>query len=217
MSLFGLEFTSLTLRPRVAVASDSIVVETSGLLRFLSGFSYCYRVEIQLDRKRVLVHERSFYVLERRSEVAFADLWYLDYSFASVGTDWGLSLGWLGRTDQAESFTISLVTRDEVVHPVGAFRGEGSVASGWAGVLLGGDSIVDVSGTQQDESRAFAETLARRLGIPIGKLLKDVARMATCTSCGRVTSLYKTKCLYCGRPWKGDGEDEGQTPGARRR
>ena len=123
---------------------------------------------------------------------------YIDYGFSAIETDWGWTGRGFGAHDQLESYSISLVTYSGNKHFICAFRGEGSVCTGWTGILLGDDSVMDFSGTQDGESRQLANYIASLIGVPVGKPLEHYAEMATCPECNRPTSLYKPKCLYCG-------------------
>lgn len=113
--------------------------------------------------------------------------------------------GWYGRQDQFETFVIELVTKDRRRHLVGRYRGEGSAVTGWTGVLIGDDSLLNLAGTQERESKKFAEYLSRIIDIPIGEqsvMLQTMQR--TCPSCGRLTSKVKPICIYCGVPIRKD-------------
>jgi len=82
------------------------------------------------------------------------------------------------------------------------FFGEGARETGWAGVLLGGDSLVDHAGDQEQASRQFLRMLKAFTGVTVGKPLmhlKDTDGKAHfCTECGRPAPPVKDKCLYCG-------------------
>jgi hypothetical protein len=198
MSLFTAQLSLLTLRPSIRESRDSVIIKTGFLTGLCTLFLSWRRVEILPSRRRVLLSSRKAYLFTSHEVIEFTDVWYVDYSFGSLGTDWGWTSAGFGRHDQVESFSISIVTKDDKRHVVCAFRGEGSTCTGWTGVLLGDDEILDFSGTQEKESRKLAQYLAKLLGVRIGKPLEAIADMATCPACGRSTSLYKAKCLYCG-------------------
>ena len=203
MSLFTPQLSFLTLRPSIHEQRDSVVIRTGFLAGLFSLFLNTRQVEISPARQTVMFSYRRAYFFTSRTQLDFADVWYVDYSFGAMGTDWGWTASGVGRHDQVESFTIALVTRDERTHTVCAFRGEGSACTGWTGVLLGGDSLVDLAGTQDKESRKLAHYLAGLLGVTIGKPLDAIATMAKCPACGRPTARCKAKCLYCGAEIKG--------------
>jgi hypothetical protein len=132
--------------------------------------------------------------------ISFKNISHVDYTYGSFGTDWGItSSSWFGRHDEVESFTISIVTKTGDSFPICAFRGEGSKTTGWSGVLLGGDDIFDFSGTQEDESRKFAEYIAKLLDVTIGEPIDSPKDTVKCPKCGRPLPPYKKTCLYCGK------------------
>jgi len=198
MSLLALQLRILTLRPSIYESRESLIIKTSFITGLLTLFLNCRKVEIVPSRRMLQFSNRRAYFFTSHKIVDFEKVWYVEYSFGSMGTGWGWTSSGFGRHDQLESFSISIVTKEERTYPVCTFRGEGSRCTGWTGVLLGGDALVDFSGTQDQESRKLAKYLAGLLGVTIGKPLEDIADMAKCPACGRATSLYKTKCLYCG-------------------
>jgi hypothetical protein len=198
MSLRTSYLRFLTLRPRVRRDGDAVVVSTGFLPGLCSLFLSTNKAEFRPSQELVLLSYRRGYFFHTSRHLPFADVWYVDLSFGSMGTDWGLDGGGYGRHDQVESFKVHLVTRDERRHFVCAFRGEGAANTGWSGVLLGGDDVWDLSGTQESESRTFARNLAKLLGVSVGKPLDDSIEMADCPGCGRATSPNRPTCLYCG-------------------
>jgi hypothetical protein len=154
--------------------------------------------EFRARERQIVQRRRLGYFFSMETILEFDDVRYLDYGFGSFGTGWGWTLGGWGRQDQVETFYIDIVTRDDERLRVCAFRGEGAVMTGWGGVLLGDDEIFDVSGTQEGESRQFANYLAKVLDVSVGAPIDETIDMATCPACNRSVSLYNPKCLYCG-------------------
>lgn len=198
MSFIAPNLSFLTLRPSIRETDDALVIKTGFLTALLTLFLKTTRIEISLSERTITFSKRVAYLFSSSQVVPFAEVGYVDYDFDSMGTDWGLTSSWFGRHDQVESFSISVVTHAGDKHFVCAFRGEGSTCSGWTGVLLGGDSMIDLMGTQDSESRKLAEYIAELLETRIGKLMEISTEMATCSACGRSTSPFKSTCLYCG-------------------
>ena len=199
MSVLTLASRFMTLRPAVRMEHDRLVVRTGWPARLLTLGLRSRRVEIEPARRRLTIRHRTGYLFGRTTELDFDDVWYLDYAYASVGTSWGWSLDGVGRTDEVERFAVAVVTEDGQSHTICSFFGEGSVHTGWAGTIFG-DGLVDVSGTQDSESRQFAVGLAYILGVPIGKPLpaEVEAELLACAGCGHNISPHAAKCLYCG-------------------
>ena len=176
---------------------------TSRLLQLLSLFSYARRVTVDRGRRLVTVNSRWLWFISREKTIAFERVHYIDYGFSSLGTSWGLTGGGFGRTDQVEKYPIQLILRDPDQRlALFSFKGEGAVETGWAGVLLGGDSVVDLHGDQEDASRSYTRLLREYLGVPVGKPiapLTDAQGVSyKCAVCGRPAPATRVKCLYCG-------------------
>jgi hypothetical protein len=187
----------LTLRPSVKTTASSIIIQPAPLIRLLTLFTFNHRVEIFPSKKYLSIGTRRLFFSDTK-HLSFSNLWYIDYGYDSTGTSWGRSGRGYGRQDEIETFTLSVVTRNEETYKICSFKGEGAVATGWGGVFWGGDSMVDYMGTQEEESLDFVNSISKLLDIPIGKPLEDMVDMATCPSCNRSTSLQVKKCLYCG-------------------
>jgi len=156
------------------------------------------RAEIDTNWRRITLSRRRAYFFKKAYTINFSDILYLKYSYNSLATDWGFSTDGFGTNDQLESFTIYIVTKDEEEHFLCSFRGEGSVETGWCGVLFGNDELLDFSGTQEAESRQLVGHLAKIIGVTVGKPLDASTKMTKCPECNHLISNWATTCLYCG-------------------
>jgi hypothetical protein len=198
MSLFTSQMGFLTLKPTVSEKWNSVTIKTGFLTRLFTLFLYVQTVEILPSEKIIKFNYRRAYLFKSQKIVSFKNVSYIDYTFGSLITDFGLTSSGIGRHDQVESFRISIVTKNKERFPICAYRGEGSKCTGLFGVLLGGDDLIDFSGTQEGESRKLAEYIAKLIDVKIGKPAGFSIEMAKCPKCGRPTSQYKKNCLYCG-------------------
>lgn len=196
--MFGSQLRVLTLRPSIRVEDGVLVIKTGMLVGLFTLFLRSISTEIRPVERRIVQRRRLGYFFTTQTVLEFDDIRYLDYGFGSFGTEWGWSFEGWGRQDQVETFYIDIVSRDDERLRVCAFRGEGAVMTGWGGVLLSEDSLLDVSGTQEGESRQFVNYLAKVLDVPVGQPIDEDVEMATCPACNRSVSLYNPKCLYCG-------------------
>jgi hypothetical protein len=83
----------------------------------------------------------------------------------------------MGWRDQQENFIPYLMTVDGRRIDLFSFYGEGTVHTGWWGVLLG-DQIIDFKGRQEKRAREFTERVATLIGVPVGfksKILADTS------------------------------------------
>lgn len=187
-----------TLTPRVARVGAVLTVTTSLPARILMGFSSARTVTI--DAKKRLIHilgiRAWFFKSYRR--LNFDEVEHVVYKYSSTWTSWS----WHGEVhDLIEMFTVGVKLKaSEEVVSIGRFVGEGAVGdfSTW----MRGDSLVDVAGTQDDDSRSLVTELCELLAVPLGPAAREPVkdpqgRAWRCESCGRLVAP-RPKCLYCG-------------------
>lgn len=150
------------------------------------------------NTRTVRIHHRRAWVFTSETRIPFQEVSHIDYSYDEMGTSWGDAWTGFQQTDQLESFRISVVAKDGREFPVAAFHGEGSVMTGWAGMIWADDALVDVSGTQEGDSQRLVNRLAKFIGVPLSKPIDHGGLMAACPACGRSTTVLKSTCLYCG-------------------
>ncbi len=162
MSLFTRSFSFLAVKPKVWVEGNHLMARTSLFLRLLSLFSYSKTVLVDRAGKVVLIFTKKLWLINRTKHIRFDRIMRIDYSFGSFTTSWSFVSG---KQDQVEKFTVSLVLqgRREKVK-LFSFSGEGSAATGWSGVLFGGDDIVDYAGDQEAASRRYVRLLKQFTG-----------------------------------------------------
>lgn len=197
MSLFTQASTLLTLRPRVKEEPPLLII-SSGVLTsiFTLGLSL-KQIEIDTRIKEIRIHHRMMWLIKRTLTLRFDALSHLEYTYKSIGTSWGWSFSGFGRQDEVEVFTLAVVDQDGREYPLCSYRGEGSVHTGWSGVLLGDDSTMDFTGTQEGESRQLLRMVKEITQLPIGKpFMEDLPKKA-CPNCGREVAEYAVKCIYC--------------------
>jgi hypothetical protein len=186
-----------TVRPRIERSGRLLSIVTPWLLQVLTAFAYRREVRVDGVTQTIAIDERAFWFVRRLRLVRFRDVARVTYSFSSATTSWDF----LGRAhDRVESFTlgVELQGSSEVVR-IARFVGEGAVGS--VSTWLLGDDLVDIEGTQEDESRALVTELCERIGVGLGPTLQPVVdesgRSWNCRRCGRRVAP-KPKCLYCG-------------------
>jgi len=71
----------------------------------------------------------------------------------------------MGATDVTEVWYVRVFTKTSSA-PISLFRfiGAGSRMTGWFGVILGGDTIVDFEGIQDSKSEKYAKLVAEYAG-----------------------------------------------------
>jgi len=199
MSLTVFKSNLLSLKPHVYNKDGVLVIETCFIFRLLSLFTYYRRVEMSAQNRTISILRKVFPCFPSTIELNFDDIYYLDYSFDSIVSDFSTNQWSFGEhTDQAERFSVNVITHDNQKHLIGSFMGDGSICTGMRGIMISDDSIIDFSGTQEEESRKFVKILSKILQVPIGQPLKDIADMIDCPVCGHPNSSNLPKCIYCG-------------------
>ena len=200
MSLVQIKTRLAAINPRVWTDGARLMARTALVLRLCCLFAYDRRVCVDTAARRITIERVLLWLLPWRTEIPFDRVEYITYRFGRLVTGWDL---WVGTTDQVETFRVGLALQD----PRGAvtllrFRGLGSVMTGWSGVLLGDDSVVDCRGTQEESAWDFLTHLRRLLGVPLGRPIEPVADVRSvyhaCAACGRYSPPNKSRCQYCG-------------------
>lgn len=175
-----------------------LLIISSGLfISFMTLGLSLKRVEIDTMRKEFRFRRRLMWFIQKNNILPFNTLSHLEYAYKSIGTSWGWSFSGYGRQDEVEVFTLSVVDQDGKQFPLCSYHGEGSVDTGWSGVLLGDDSSLDLSGTQEGESRQLVDMIKAITQLPIGKPFLDDIPKKECPNCGREVADYAAKCIYC--------------------
>jgi hypothetical protein len=189
--------------PKIYYDSRCITARTCFMLQLVSFFSMKRKIQIDTTTRKVTISTRKWWVVNTTETIPFASIRHIDISEMTVGTEPGYTPDGLGWRDQKENFIPYIMTVDGRKIDLLSFYGEGSVLSGWWGILLG-DQIIDYKGRQEKRSREFAERIATMVGVPCGvdsKIVADTRSTAgkiKCSSCEHFNGGSHEKCLYCG-------------------
>ena len=204
MSLHTWNVGFLSIKPKIWMEDEVLFGRTSFIVQMLSLFSYCRFLRLSSRERTLELQVRKWWLLQECKILHFEEVDYIDYDFQSIGTSWGISPFYFERNDQVESYQVSLVLKSKEKVPLFRFSGEGSRETGWRGVLIGGDSLIDMAGDQDSVSRNFVDILKHILGVSIGPPLEHLAdsdgHRYFCKRCNRPSAPNKSKCMYCGGP-----------------
>ena len=168
MSLFSPVVSLLSIRPSWQYDGDYFFAKTSTALRLLTLFGYERRLLINRPAKMMRLSVTRWWFFRDITELSTQGVRGVLYGYKDFGTSWSVSPFWMGRTDAVEIFSVGLALTGPVEQiPLFAFVGEGSTETGWQGVILGGDSILDARGPQTEDSRNFVDKLCQALGVGI--------------------------------------------------
>lgn len=204
MSVFETSFLVIDIwLPKIRYSGKCITVRTCFLLQLVTLFSTIRKVDINATTGKIIISTRNWWFVNTIETIPIANIRYVDVSAITVGTSPGYTPDGMGWRDQQENFIPYLMTVDGKRIDLVSFYGEGTVHTGWWGVLLG-DQIIDFKGRQEKRAREFTERVATLIGVSVGfksKILADTSSIdnkVKCTSCGHFNVSSNKKCLYCG-------------------
>jgi hypothetical protein len=160
-------FSSLySIGPRVQEKDGRLVART-GWRFLLPTLGLIWR-EVVVDPKQeeVRVRRRYGWFFTRRLRIPFAAITSIAYDYADLSP----GRGWFWTHDSYDQFTVRLRLRNGKELHLFHFFGDGTFTNDgplpdWCYL---GSYLLDVSGTQESESRLFVELLSKMIGVPIG-------------------------------------------------
>lgn len=165
MSIYSLKLPFLQRSPRIWKDEDNLYARTSRWYQFLNLYSYARTVHISKVNRKIFIRVRRFWFFTTSEEIPFEDIDFVDRDHWDVPTSVGFTAEGLSATDVTEVWYVRVFTKKSPT-PISLFRfiGAGSRMTGWFGVLLGGDSIVDFEGFQDSKSENYAKLVAEYTG-----------------------------------------------------
>jgi hypothetical protein len=151
--------------PRIREDGDRLIATTAWRYRLLTlGASY-RQVVIDPMQKVVRIRRRFLWIFRRSTVVPFSSVKKVTYGYDS----WSSGAGWSWTYDGFEIYSVGLGLHDGKDIHLFNFLGEGSFTNegpfpDW---MYWGNFASDCVGTQDAESRAFAEMLSRAIGVSI--------------------------------------------------
>lgn len=168
MSIYEPEFKTLSFGPSYSVTGSYFIAKTCFSKKLLSFFSYERRLLMDKQSKMIRLSVKKWWFNHEVIELPFSRVRGILYNFKDHGTSWSVTPFWMGRTDSVEFFSISLVLKDpRSTLALFSFAGEGSASTGLRGVILGGDDIVDIRGSQENDSLEFLKNISKFLGVGV--------------------------------------------------
>lgn len=189
--------------PKVTYSSKVITARSSLPMQLVTLFSSKRGIKVCNSEKLITISTRRWWFKTTVEKIPFAKVRYIDVSQITVGGSPGLTQGGFNWRDQQENFIPYVMSVDGTKIDLIGFLGEGSVLTGWGGVLLG-DEMVDFRGKQEEKARKFASAVAMLIGVPCGIESKVLAEARStdgklkCPSCSHLNAINYKKCLYCG-------------------
>jgi hypothetical protein len=152
--------------PRVVRRRGKLVASTAWRMRILTLGALYREVVIDPKGKVIRLRHRFFWFLKRAVRVPFGSVKAITYGYWGNGgaRDW-----WWGAQDTKDAFCVGLrLTNFEELH-LFWFYGDGPFANygpfpDW---LYWQEYLFDLRGTQETESRLYAEMVSRLIGAPV--------------------------------------------------
>lgn len=160
----GISFLSIT--PRITKRDGKLVASTS-LLGLLVSLTLLYReILIDPEEKSLTIRRRILWFVKTRRRVRFSNVAVISYEYE----DWNpvSSMGFAG--DSVDCFSVKLGLHDGSTLHLFRFFGEGTFANrdglfpDWA---YWDEYLFDVSGSQEEESKAYVDLLQHLLDVPL--------------------------------------------------
>jgi hypothetical protein len=161
-------FTSrlFSVGPRVRKHHGKVVATTSLRLRLLTLGALYREVVIDPKAQAVRLRRRYLWFFRRAWRIPFGSVRAVTYGYQGTG---GAHSWWWGATDTSDAFRVGLrLANFEEVH-LFWFYGDGPFTNygPWPDWLYWQEYLFDLRGTQDTESRLYAETLSRMIGAPV--------------------------------------------------
>jgi hypothetical protein len=161
----AISFRILSVCPRVRKRKGKLVATTAWRLRVLT-LGWLYRkVVVDPKRKELIISCRYFWLFHRRRRLRFGGVEAVTYGYQ----DWAAGASWRWAHDSVDLFSVGLrLYGGQDLHLFyfygdGTFTNDGPLPD-W---LYWDDYLFDISGTQEKESRAFVELLAKMIGVSV--------------------------------------------------
>ena len=205
MSVISVSLAALSVSPRLWREGRTLHARTRWVHRALCGFAYGRKLKVDPVARTISLSVRRWWALNSTRVVSFEEIAALEYRYADLPTAFGVTLRGLQATNRMNWYEVSLALRG-CAEPLVMFRfaGEGAEWTGWGGAVLG-DSLIDVQGTQEVESREFVHVLRIMLNVPVRSRAERMVaaafagRLRPCPNCARQIAETAPRCTYCGR------------------
>jgi len=155
----------LSMRPKISKEGGKLSARTSVCFALFTLGLHWRKVVIDPKHQKVIITRRSLWFFEQRRVIPFRFIESIGYGYNDVSgtSDWG------GAGQTFDVFRISLRLVDQESVPLFSFFGRGSfinnsVMPDW---WYWSEYTTSLSGTQEQESRLYAELLKQMIGKPL--------------------------------------------------
>ena len=160
-----MQLSFLSIGPKITRKNGKLVARTS-LAGFLASLTCLHRtVVIDPARRMISVRRRLFWFFTSRKRIPFDRVEAIVYTYDDWNSDAGLGYS----HDSKDSFTVKLKLWNEHLVHLFNFYGEGAFVnnSPFPDWCFWDEYLLDLSGTQESESRTFVDLLQKMLDVPV--------------------------------------------------
>jgi hypothetical protein len=153
----------LSVGPRIAYDDERLTAVTGWKMRMLTlGLTLC-RVTVDPEQRVVIVERRRLWLFKRRRRIKFGWIAAVTYGYSDQSFGGGLSMA----HDSFDIFSVGLRLHDDEEFRLFAFFGDGTFTNNsiWPDWMYASRYRHDFTGTQEQESRVFAEVLSRMIDV----------------------------------------------------
>ena len=160
---FPLKF--LSLGPRISKCHQRLILSTGWGLRVLSLGTWYRRAVVDVEQKVITLHSRYLWLLKRTKRISFPSVAAVTYGYSNWSP--GAYLSWAH--DSLDVFTVGLRLHGEEEIGLFDFVGDGTFVNDgpWPDWMYWPDYAVDLSGTQERDSKALVDLLCKILGVRV--------------------------------------------------
>jgi hypothetical protein len=151
--------------PRVIKRDRRLVASTGWQLRVLT-LGWLYRqVLVDPEEQEVRIFRRYFWAFPRRRRIRFGAVEAVTYGYEDCAS----GASWTWAHDSIDLFSVGLRLYDGEELQLFYFYGDGTFSNDgpFPDWLYWDEFLIDRSGTQERESRAFVELLSKMMGVSI--------------------------------------------------
>jgi hypothetical protein len=146
-------------------SEGQLIATSAWRLRFLTLGTVYRQVVVDPAQKVISLHRRYLWLFARTRSIPFRSIKAVTYGYQ----DWAMGSFELTAHKSMDLFSVGLRLQD--LHEVHLFYflGDGTFSNDgpWPDWLYWEQYLTDISGTQEKESRGFAELLGKMIGVPI--------------------------------------------------
>ncbi|GIW92275.1 MAG: hypothetical protein KatS3mg110_0316 [Pirellulaceae bacterium] len=168
--LIGFETLVATMRllsicPRIRKKSGRLVASTAWILRLLLLGTTYRKVVVDPNTRTISIYSRYLWLVRRRRVISFGEIQAVTYGYEDLAIASLFSYA----HDSIDCFSVGLRLKDGMEIGLFNFVGEGTFSNNgpFPDWLYWPEFALDMSGSQENESRVFVDLLSKMIGVSV--------------------------------------------------